>query len=227
MKVLLLAAGFGTRLKPLTDTCPKCLLKIKGIPILGIWLDYLHKIGLNSIFINTHYLAAKVEKYINNSAFNESVELLYEYQIQGTAGTIIYNINKFIDDDLLLIHADNYSEADLIKLQEAHNSRPKYCTMTMLLFQTSNPQKCGIVKRDEQGVVVEFYEKVDTPPSNLANAAIYILSVEMLNELKDKNYKDFSCEVIPKYLGRIYTYETEDRLIDIGTIDDYKKVNSN
>jgi mannose-1-phosphate guanylyltransferase len=227
MKVLLLAAGLGTRLKPLTDNCPKCLLEVKGKPILGIWIDYLSEIGVKTILINTHYLANKVENYINTHKYQSNIELIYEKNILGTAGTLINNLDKFSDEDLLLIHADNYSEADIIELVEKHKSRPSYCLMTMLLFETTNPQKCGIVELNTENVLINFHEKVQNPPSNLANAAIYILSKDLLHSIRNKNYKDFSCDVIPEFFGKIYTYKTSEKIIDIGTIDDYNKANSN
>jgi mannose-1-phosphate guanylyltransferase len=97
----------------------------------------------------------------------------------------------------------------------------------MLLFETTNPQNCGIVELNTENVLVNFYEKVQNPPSNLANAAIYILSKDLLHSIRNKNYKDFSNDVIPEFLGKIYTYKTSDKIIDIGTIGDYNKANLN
>ena len=72
MKVILLAAGFGTRLRPLTDNIPKCLVPIKGKPLLQIWLERLAGFGLNQFLINTHYLSQQVAEFINNSKFKNN-----------------------------------------------------------------------------------------------------------------------------------------------------------
>jgi mannose-1-phosphate guanylyltransferase len=76
-----------------------------------------------------------------------------------------------------LIHADNYCLADFTAFQQAHYNRPPECLMT---FRTDNPSSCGILELDERGVVIGFHEKVASPPGNLANGAVYILSAELL-----------------------------------------------
>ena len=67
MRALLLAAGLGTRLRPITDKIPKCLVPIQGRPLLEIWLDKLCEVGVQEFLVNTHYLAAQVEEFISNS----------------------------------------------------------------------------------------------------------------------------------------------------------------
>ena len=108
-----------------------------------------------------------------------------------------------------------------------HFSRPRNCEITMMTFRTNEASKCGIVVTDSDNIVREFYEKKNNPPGNLANGAIYILSNKALQEIKNKYYnaKDFSLEIIPEFLNRIYSYEINELLIDIGTIENYKKVN--
>jgi len=96
-----------------------------------------------------------------------------------------------------------------------------------MTFSTSVPCLCGIVELDKKGVVIGFHEKVDNPPGNIANGAIYILSKELIDILKTDftNSKDFSKEVIPTMIGKIFTYETKNFFIDIGTTDNLRKAN--
>jgi len=227
LRAIILAAGFGTRLLPLTSTVPKCLVLIKGRPLLDIWLERLTSAEIDRILINTHYLSEKVQSYVNKSIYKGRLVLAHEEKLCGTAGTLINNIAFFEEEDGLLIHADNYCLADMKELIRHHNQRPKECVMTMMTFRTDRPSSCGIIELNERGVVVAFHEKKEKPPGNLANAAIYILSKELIRiiieEMKDA--KDFSTEVIPKLLGRIYSYETPDLLVDIGTPESYKKAN--
>ena len=101
--------------------------------------------------------------------------------------------------------------------------------MTMLLFKSIYPENCGIVKLNDQLVVTNFDEKPLNPKSNLASGAIYILSKEMLKFLSRDEYnnaKDFSNEIINKFLGKIYTYKTDNDFIDIGNIKNLKIANS-
>ncbi len=225
MKAILLAAGLGTRLRPLTDTIPKCMVPIKGKPLLGIWLERLTNAGIGPFLVNTHYLAEQVESFIQASAYQERVRLVHEKELLGTAGTLIENLDFFQESDGMLIHADNYCLADLSAFEQAHLQRPTECVMTMMTFRTDTPSACGIVELNEQGVVVGFHEKVLNPPGNLANGAVYILSAELLERMGQElqAVKDFSTEVLQQLVGRIYTYESKEIFIDIGTIKSYEK----
>jgi mannose-1-phosphate guanylyltransferase len=228
MKTILLAAGFGSRLMPLTKDIPKCLVPIKGVPLLEIWLSRLVEFNLGPFLVNTHYLSNKVELYIEESKHNKKVTLVNEHVLMGTAGTLIKNLDFFQGEDGLLIHSDNYCMADFNAFVEAHQNRPKECLLTMMTFRTNNPSSCGVVELNHQGVVTNFYEKVPNPPGNLANGAIYILSAELLGMIKKElsDAKDFSTEILNRLIGRIYTYETHELFMDIGTPETYKKANS-
>ena len=226
MKAILLAAGFGTRLRPITDTIPKCLVPINGRPLLDIWLERLSISGFNNFLVNSHYLSHQVAYYLHNSAYLKQVLLVHEPELLGTAGTLIENLSFYNGEDGLMLHADNYCEADFIEFRQAHNNRPEECVMTMMTFRASNPSSCGVVELDERGVVVGFHEKVEFPPGSMANGAIYLLSNQLLIDLKFKypGIKDFSTEVLPDFVGRIFTYECGGVLVDIGTPEAYKAV---
>jgi mannose-1-phosphate guanylyltransferase len=227
MNVLLLAAGLGTRLRPLTDNIPKCLVIVKNQILLDIWMKNIISNKLNLIFINTHYLHEKVEFHIKSN-YKFPVNILYEPFLLGTYGTISNNIHRFINDDLLVIHADNYTRFDLNYLIEAHNHRPKTCLMTMLTFSTNSPHECGIVELDNDNVLIDFYEKSPLIKGNIANAAIYIFSRELLQELALLKFQitDIAKDLIPLYKSRIYTYHTSEIFLDIGTIENYKIANN-
>jgi mannose-1-phosphate guanylyltransferase len=225
MRAMLLAAGLGTRLRPLTNTIPKCMVPIKGQPLLAIWLERLTKAGIGPFLVNTHYLAEQVESFIKASSYQEQVRLVHEQELLGTAGTLIENLDFFQGGDGMLIHADNYCLADLSAFEQAHLQRPTECVMTMMTFRTDAPSDCGIVELNEQGVVVGFHEKTPNPPGNIANGAVYILTTELLERMGQelRAVKDFSTEVLHQLVGQIYTYESKDIFIDIGTVKSYKK----
>ena len=227
MRAMLLAAGFGTRLRPLTDTVPKCLVPIGGKPLLEIWLERLTEVGIGPFLINTHYLADQVEAFIASSRYRDEVEIVREGELRGTAGTLVANLEFFGGQDGLLIHADNYCLADFKGFVQAHARRPQGCVMTMMTFRTDSPSSCGIVERDRACVVTGFHEKVANPPGNLANGAIYLLSADLIQRLgKDlKAVTDFSTEVLNRFVGRIFTYETSEVFLDIGTPAAYAEAN--
>ena len=227
MRAILLAAGLGTRLRPLTKSIPKCLLSIKGKPLLEIILTQLKESHIGPFLINTHYLSKQIETYIQQSTFSNEVSIVHEPILLGTSGTLLANLDFFNNEDGLLVHADNYCIADFNSFINAHNKRPSNCLLTMMTFPTLDPNSCCIVELDENGVVIDFHEKVENQPGNIANGAIYILSKELISILKKdfQNTSDFSNEVLPKFLGKIYTYHTKDFFIDIGTLSNYKKAN--
>lgn len=224
MKALLLSAGFGTRLRPLTDTIPKCLVPINGKPLLQIWIENLTKCGVKEFLVNTHYLHEQVEEFVNNSIFKEKITLIYEKELLHTGGTLLKNKDFFDENEsFFLIHADNYSICDFSEFINIHE-KYKNCPITMMLFKTDNPKSCGIVELNEQKIAIAFHEKVENPPSDLANGAVYICRYEIFKYLKNLNKEviDFSNEVIPNYLGKISTYFNEIYHRDIGTLESYK-----
>jgi len=95
-----------------------------------------------------------------------------------------------------------------------------------MTFRTNDPSSCGIVELDERGVVRGFHEKVASPPGNLANGAVYIFSAELLGRFAhDLNHvRDLSTEVLHRLLGRIYSYETAERFLDVGTPEAYMSI---
>jgi mannose-1-phosphate guanylyltransferase len=227
MRALLLAAGLGTRLRPLTDTMPKCLVPIHGQALLGIWLERLSNAGLGPFLVNTHYMPTQVRSFIAASAYVEQVRIVEETELLGTAGTLVANLAFFAGSDGMLIHADNYCLADFNEFVRAHRARPTHCLMTMMTFRTDTPQTCGIVEVDSHGVVIGFHEKVPNPPGNLANGAVYLLSAELLKmfDTELSSARDFSTEILGRLVGRIYVYETKEFFIDIGTPETYQLAN--
>lgn len=227
MKAVLLAAGVGTRLRPITNTKPKCLVEINGVPLLDIWLSQLSKHpNIEHIYINTHYLSDVVELHLktNWSAMN-NLSTWYEPELLGTAGTLAHHADELAGSEVLLIHADNLSLFSLDEFIECHLARLKHTVMTMMLFRTDQPQQCGIVEVDEHGVLTKMHEKVKNPPSDLANGAVYILSNVLVQSIKHAGVKDFSNEVIPAYYGRINCWINTHYHRDIGTPESLSKAN--
>lgn len=224
MRVLLLAAGRGTRLSPLTDTIPKCLVPINGRPLLDYWIRMLIDSGVHPVLVNLHHFADKVKNYILKSDFKEFVHTVYEERLLGTAGTLLKNRDFFNSEPMMLVHADNLCKFDVHAFIERHMVRPPYCVITMMTFQTSTPEYCGIVEIDEEGVVQSFYEKTSNPHGNLANGAVYIIEPPIFDFLRSlgKEVIDFSTEVLPHYIGKIFTFHNNAYHRDIGTVESYE-----
>ena len=231
LKALLLCAGLGTRLRPLTLSNPKCLMPIAGKALLGIWIDKLEKSGFEEVLINTHYFSEKIDEYIEREYKNKKnkikIQTVFEKKLLGTGATLMENKSFFKDSIGFLIHGDNLTNFDLAQLIKAHHERQKGCLLTMLTFNSENPEQCGIVETDDDGVLIEFHEKIKNPPSNVANAAIYAFDFSLIKYLTNIETKkiDFSNDIIPKLKSRIQTFHTNDLLIDIGTKASFQKAN--
>jgi mannose-1-phosphate guanylyltransferase len=220
VRALLLAAGFGTRLRPLTNEWPKCLMPIGGRPLLEYWLQMLLSIDIQKILINTHFHADKVNEFLAREQFAGWVTSVYENELLGTAGTLRENADFFQEHPVLLIHADNWCQCDFGAFIHYHqHQRPAHCALTMMTFDTDMPQSCGIVELNDQNVVIAFHEKVANPPGRRANAAVYMLEPEVLEWLgHHPEVSDFSMEVLPRFIGRIATWHNTGVHRDIGTL---------
>jgi len=225
MRAILLAAGLGTRLRPLTNTVPKCLVPIKGKPLLGYWLDSLANIGITSILINLHHHADQVERFIEKRLDRNNITLVFEKELLGTGGTVRENARFCKNEPVMVIHADNFCTSDLSKFIRAHGDRPSSTEITMMTFRTDSPENCGILETNDLGVVTAFHEKIIDPPGNLANGAVYIFEPSVLNWIKsqDSLLLDISETVLPNFNGRIATWPANRIHIDVGTPNGLKK----
>jgi mannose-1-phosphate guanylyltransferase len=145
--------------------------------------------------------------------------LVHEDVLLGTGGTVLANRPYFGDQAFLVAHADNLTRFDVAGFVACHQARPAGCVMTMMTFDTDSPRSCGIVERDERGVVVGFHEKVENPPGKRANAAVYLFEPAVIDVLAGlgKPDIDLSTEVLPTLLGRIASFHNTGYHRDIGT----------
>lgn len=217
-KALLLAAGLGTRLRPLTDRIPKCLVPIAGRPLLDYWFDRLAEAGIRDVRINTHYLREQVVGYIRGVSAGGAFRVTeaYEPALLGSAGTIHANRGFVADgEDCLIIYADNLSDVDLAALLSFHRSHGD--PLTMMLFRAPNPEQCGIVELDSSSRVVSFEEKPVLPRGDLANAGVYIATADAYREIADMGAKDLGFDVLPAFVGRMRGWVWHGYHLDIGT----------
>lgn len=219
MRALLLAAGMGLRLLPITATRPKCMVEINGRPLLDYWLELLFGAGIERALVNTHWLADQVTTFVRASRWADRVDLVHEEELLGTGGTVLANRDWLQEKPFILAHADNLTDFDVRGFINAHRARPEGHAISMLGFRTDTPRSCGILELDGRGTVIAFHEKVDDPPGNLANGAVYIFEPEVVDAIAamGRPVVDLSTEIIPSFVGRILCVETSGYHRDIGT----------
>jgi len=228
MKAFLMAAGLGSRLRPITDTIPKCLVPINGVPLIDYWLKLFKTHGINEILINSHYLHDKVSDYLSQNNYGLTISLFYEKALLGSLGTLINHKKEFNDDGQILVcYSDNLTDVNLTSLIRFHDSHNLDATIG--LFRCQDPTQCGIVELDINDTVVGFEEKPARPKGDLANAGIYIFNTSILSDFADDNAKsgvqDIGNDLLPKLIGRMKGYRISEFLLDIGSLENYKLAN--
>ncbi len=219
MKAVLLAAGLGARLRPLTDATPKCLVAIGGRTLLDIWLDTLRDLEVDEVLVNTHHLADSVVSHVARRVGGPPVRLLHEDALRGSAGTIRAARGLLQGDPwFLAINADNLTDYDLTHLVEAHTTGRDAGLATLTAFHAPQPSACGILEVDQSGCLVGFEEKPARPRSDLANAGMYAFSREVLDLVDGPEPCDIGTHLLPRLVGRARVVGVgEAYLRDIGT----------
>lgn len=217
MKAVLLAAGLGTRLRPLTDTTPKCLVPIGGRTLLDIWLDALRDLDVDEVLVNTHHLADQVAAHVAERAGGPPVRLLHEESLRGSAGTLRAARGLLEGDPwFLAVNADNLTDYDLADLVAAHTEGAAVATLTA--FHAPQPSACGILEVDDTGRLVGFEEKPAHPRGDLANAGLYAFGREVLDLIDAAEPCDLGTRLLPRLVGRAQVVGIGDAYLrDIGT----------
>lgn len=223
MKAFLLAAGHGTRLQPLTDNLPKCLVPVRGTPMLQIWFDICRAAGIDEVLINIHAHAGQVREFVAKSCAGLRVTISEEPVLLGSAGTLRAN-REWVgrDEDFWVLYGDVLTSLDLRKMQACHTAHNALATMGV--YEVENPRRCGIVTCNAVGKIVDFIEKPENPTSNLAFSGILLARSSVLDLIPaDKPAPDIAFDLLPKLVGSMYAYVVDDFLIDIGTRETYER----
>ena len=228
MKAIILSAGEGRRLRSLTEKMPKCLIPVNGKPLLEYWLDHCQKASMDDVIINGFYLADQVRDYLrsveNRYAFK--IRFVAEDKLYGTGGTV-KNQYELVKEEpfFFFCHGDNFTDINLNDFIRFHQE--KQSTLTVAVYETTVPKQCGIMEEiDESGRVLKFTEKPQNPKTNLASAALFLMSQQIIKEFPKQETIDFSKEILPKYQGEMFAYRLPGFNVDIGTMENYKLANS-
>lgn len=224
MKAFLLAAGLGSRLRPITDKIPKCLVEIAGKPLLAWWIELFEKYGIDEVLINLHHLSEKVISFLENYPTTVKFHYFFEKELLGSAVTLKEN-KGFIKNEncFFILYADNLTNYNLHTFYKFHKSHGEW--FSMALFKTDTPHSKGIVELDNKNKILSFEEKPTYTKSNLANAGIYLASPNVIELIPEKPYADIGFDLLPKLVGKMMGWKSDDYLLDIGTIDHLNKAN--
>jgi len=221
MKAFLLAAGHGTRLRPLTDKTPKCLLPVRGAPMLSIWLDLCHRHGIAEVLINAHAQGEQVRNYLAAQRNGVKTRVVDEPVLLGSAGTVLANRDWVAGERCFwILYADVLTNADLGGMMQFHLEGGSLATLAG--YEVPDPERCGIMQVDAEGVMRGFVEKPKTPVGRLAFSGVMIADAAVLDQIPENRPADLGFDVLPRLAGRAAAWPISDYLLDIGTLENYE-----
>ena len=225
MKAFLLAGGHGTRLRPLTDSVPKCLVPIRGRPLLDIWLDLCESSGITEVLINLHAHSQAIEQHLKRKNSPVRVRVVHEKHLLGSAGTIAANRDWIGSDPAFwVLYSDVLTNADLRRMSEFHSRRGGIATLG--LYRVPDPSRCGVAITDDSGVITDFEEKPQNPRSNWVFSGLMVASPGLFDLIPSCIPADIAFHVLPRLLGNMLAYPINDYVLDIGTLPNYQRAQS-
>ncbi|MDI6637886.1 MAG: NDP-sugar synthase [Bacillota bacterium] len=243
MKAMVMAAGVGSRLEPLTVNIPKPMVPVVTRPAMEHILALLRRHGVTEVVANLWYLPESIEAYFGDgAAFGVSLRYSREEELRGTAGGVLAARRLLLpsaseagddqdschdedDGTFLLIAGDALTCADLTRLVEFH--REKKALVTIGLKPVADPSKFGVVACDDDGRIVAFQEKPrpGEARSNLANTMIYVLEPEIFDYIPAEGAPDFGKDIFPRLVREglpFYGLALDEYWCDIGTLSQYR-----
>jgi len=225
MKAFILAAGAGTRLRPLTYECPKPMIPLLNKPVMEHTINNLKKHNIDSVVMNLHTLPEMITSYFGNGKdFGIDIKYSMEETLLGTAGGL-KKCRKYFDSTFVVMSGDGLSNVDLTSAIEFHKRKKALATMVLKKMETRFPY--GITLTERSGKIVKFVEKPTWGSvfSDTVNTGIYIFEPEIFKYIPD-NFYDFGKDLWPRLLKLkkpIYAYLMNGYWTDIGNIEEYKQ----
>jgi mannose-1-phosphate guanylyltransferase len=226
---MVLAAGLGTRLRPLTYEMPKPMVPVLNRPIMDHILELLKRHGFEELIANLSYLPEQLrERFGDGSAYGVSLEWSFEEELLGTAGGVRKVREFFGASPFLVMAADALTDVDLGALRAAHESNGGIATLTVK--QVADTSEYGVVVTGSDGRVQGFQEKPDPAEalSNLASCMIYMLEPEIFDYFPDEPELDFALDVFPALLENdvpFHVHETSAYWNDVGSLGEFRQGN--
>jgi mannose-1-phosphate guanylyltransferase/mannose-1-phosphate guanylyltransferase/phosphomannomutase len=221
MKAMVLAAGLGTRLRPLTFEIPKPMVPVLDRPVMAHIVDLCERQGFDQLVANLHYFPDTIRDY-----FGDRLTYNFEEELSGTAGGVRKVADFFGDDPVLVISGDALTDLDLRKLVERHQSAGGIATLTVKRVEDTS--EYGVVIHDDAGRIQGFQEKPDPAEalSNLGNCGIYCFSPEIFDYFPKTEFADWAQDVFPALLEHdvpFYIHEIDEYWNDVGSLAELRQ----
>lgn len=225
MKALILAGGFGTRLRPLSCTRPKLMFPVANKPLIDWILDNLSKSGVKKVILAVNYGAGKLLRHVGKSSFGMTVQYSFETKPLGTGGPVkkAEDLLRDGDDPFFVLNGDVLSSIDYKALFQFHKSHGAKATIA--LHEAEDPSRFGVVESNAKHQILRFVEKpkLEEAPSKLINAGVYVLDQSIIDLISPETKTSMEHEIFPHLVnkGELFGQRFDGMWIDIGTPDDY------
>src|SRR3954470_24759568 len=221
MKAMVLAAGLGTRLRPLTFEIPKPMVPVIDRPVMAHIVELCRRQGFDQLIANLHYFPDTIRGY-----FGDSIEYRYEEELLGTAGGVRNVKDFFGDDPVVVISGDALTDLDVTALVDRHREAGGIATLTVK--KVTETSEYGVVIHDEDGRIQGFQEKPDPDEalSDLANCGIYCFSPEIFDYFPDEPFADWAGDVFPALLEHdvpFHVHQIDSYWNDVGSLDELRQ----
>ena len=228
IKAMVMAAGMGSRLEPITLKMPKPLINVMNTPIMDIILTQLHNAGVKNVISNTYYLADQIINRYKHNNLGINFNYIKEETLSGTAGGVKKCQHFFEEGEAFIVMSgDILTNADIKKGIETHKKSNAIATIGVKEVSHDLVSNFGVIVTDENGFITEFQEKPskEEAKSNLINTGIYIFDYKIFDYIPENTFYDFAKNVFPKLLEekQINTFTVDGYWNDIGTIEQYKQ----
>jgi D-glycero-alpha-D-manno-heptose 1-phosphate guanylyltransferase len=220
MEAIILAGGFGTRLKPCVEDLPKPLAPIGGRPFLAYLLDYLEANGVKRVIISTGYMAEKIEHTIGAGYGGMVVDYCKEESPLGTGGAIKKALGMCREDYAVVINGDTFYDVDLNAMRTKHISSGTQITLAAKML--NNVERSGFLQT-ENGLLTGFCEK-GASGAGLINGGIYLINKNALDGINEEKFS-FEKQVLEKLLMPVGVFESDTYFIDIGIPEEFARAN--
>lgn len=228
MKAVLLSAGLGERLRPLTNDIPKVMVPLAGKPLLQYTIESLASLGLKEFYLNLFWKGEVIKNHFGDGGkFGIYMTYLEEPVLWGT-GYALKQMQSWLEDaEFLIVYGDKYLEFDFAKFFAWHKQKNGFGSI--VVGKTANPLGAGIMLLDRENRIIKFKEKPKPEEvfSDLSNKGICIFKPQVFDYIPDNELYDIGHDLIPKLISEqpIFGYYTDEKIVDVGTPEKYNKLN--
>lgn len=221
-EVIVLAGGFGSRLKDVLPGIPKCMAPVQGKPFLTYVLDYLENQQIYKVILSVAYRKDQIISFFGNMYNSMAIDYSMETEPLGTGGAVKLALNRCTDDDVFIMNGDTCFIADLAAMEKQHFHST--ADVTIAVKHMTETARYGLVSANQEGRITDFREKHPSAGRGWINGGIYLMKRDILNDFPLQKFSlenDFFKSKVSELT--LQAFQSDGFFLDIGIPEDYAK----